>query len=83
MKSERQRDRKKQRGKLRQGGCDGPRGSPPPQPSLTPRTPTHQTAEVWPVEPGGGETQGHVRSVFSFLALEVVGGWMRGRWLQL
>lgn len=79
-KSERQRDRKEWRGKLRQGGRDGPRGSP--HPSLTPRAPTHQTAEVWPVKPGGGETQGHVRGVFSLLSLEVVGQ-MGDRRLQL
>lgn len=28
---------------------------------------THQKAEVWPVEPGGGETQGHVRADLSHL----------------
>lgn len=64
--SERQSDREEQRGKLRQGGHSGPRESP--HSSLVRRTPTHQTAEVWPVEPGGGETQGHVRGVFSHLS---------------
>lgn len=55
-----------QRGKLSQGGHSGPRESP--HSSLVRRTPTHQTAEVWPVEPGGGETQGHVRGAFSHLS---------------
>lgn len=66
--SERQSDRKEWKGKLRRGGQGGPCGSPP-----TPRAPTHQTAEVWPVKPGGGETQGHVRGAFSHLSLRVVG----------
>lgn len=35
-----------------------------PPPSLSPRAPTHQTAEVWPVLPGGEDTQGHVRGAF-------------------
>lgn len=44
-----------------------------PPPSLAPRAPTHQTAEVWPVVPGGGDTQGHVRGAFSHLNLP--SGW--------
>ena len=38
-KSERQRDRKKQRGKLRQEGRDGPRGSPPTPALADPQDP--------------------------------------------
>lgn len=44
---------------------------PPALPS--PRARTHQTAEVRPLEPGGGETQRHVRGAFSHLSLQVVG----------
>lgn len=56
-------------------GCVGP-----PHPSLAPRAPTHQTAVVWPFEPGGGEMQGHVRGAFSHLSLQVVGVRTVGGW---
>lgn len=45
----------------------------PPPPPRGPRALTHQTAEVRPLEPGGGETQGHVRGAFHHLSLGVVG----------
>lgn len=52
-------------------------GHPPPH-CLAPRAQTHQTAEVWPVEPGGGDTKGHVSRAFSHLGLQVVGELMGG-----
>lgn len=36
--------------------------------------PTHQTVQVWAVQPGRGETQGHVRAALSHLSLKVVVG---------
>lgn len=75
--SERWSDRKERKGKLLQGGQSGPCGAPPPH-CLAPRAQTHQTAEVWPVEPGGGDTKGHVSRAFSHLGLQVVGELMGG-----
>lgn len=69
--SERQSDTEEHRGKLRQGGHSGTCGYP--YPTLASKAPTHQTAEVRPFEPGGGETQGHVKGAFSHLSLK--SGW--------